>query len=116
MALRAQELGSFSTATTTAAPSSDTDGFACYGARYINAWCQTAGGAGAMWQTYIYLYRTGIGWVYYRDVPQQIALYSSTNGGLIEFEVRGAERIYFRVFFVESAPTANVLLEGFTYR
>ena len=116
MALCPQELGSFTVgAVNMAAPSAATDGYATNGARYVNLWMQATGGR---YLLYTYLYRTGIGWVRYTELPFYMGVTSDTNGLLIELEVRGAERIYARR--VGTAPsntgTAIALLEGFTYR
>ena len=115
MALCPQELGDFSTSANMTAPTADTDGYATYGARYVNLWMQASGGR---YLLYLYLYRTGIGWVQYSDLPFRFSMTSDTNGLLVEVETRGAERVYTRRVGVApyNVGTANVRLEGFTYR
>lgn len=119
MALSPQELGSFTTGASMSAPTSNTDGYACNGARYVNVWAQASGtGTAIKYYLYVYLYRTGIGWVRYLDLPPVLNVWSPVNGLLAEIEVRGAERIYARRVG-STAPnfgTATVMLEGFTYR
>ena len=110
-----QELGSFTTSVSNGLPTLDTDGFATYGARYVNLWCQSSGGASAVWMLFPYLYRTGIGWVVYPDIPFSMTLYTVTNGSVFQIEVRGAERVYVRFANPANSPTGTILVEGFTY-
>lgn len=116
MALCAQELGRFtSSVSSPGIPTTDTDGYACYGARYANLWIQASDTIVARIYVYIYLYRTGIGWIRYVDVPSWEPAYVSTNGLLMEIEIRGAERIAIRRLG-STGTVGTILIEGFTYR
>lgn len=117
MPLCPQELGSFTTAAQTVAPTTDTEGYATFGARYVNVWAQ-ASGAIPKWFPYVFVYRTGIGWVRFQEQPKVLNALTATNGLLLEIEIRGAERIYVRRVGTgaTNGATATVMIEGFSYR
>lgn len=108
-----QTLGTVTTAVNMNAPTLATDGYALNGARYVNVWCQNPGTAGTQGQLYLYLYRTDIGWVLYPDVPRQIPIYAQT-GICVEFEPRGAERVYARVSSFDTGASLVMTLEALT--
>lgn len=121
MALCPQELGSFTVgAVSMPAPTSDTDGYALNGARYVNVWAQASDAVTTNKYTlYVYVYRTGIGWVrYVEGVIPYLNVFVTTNGQLLELELRGVERVYFRRVGSSgtSVATATILIEAFTYK
>jgi hypothetical protein len=103
-----------------AAPTSDTDGFALNGARYVNVWAQASDATSTnKYILYVYVYRTGIGWVrYVEGVAPYLNVFVATNGLLLELELRGVERVYLRRVGNTSpnVSTSTFMIEGFTYR
>ena len=122
MALCPQELGSFTAPGTVSmpAPTADTDGYALNGARYVNVWAQASDASSAnKYILYVYVYRTGIGWVRYVEATiPYLNVFVTTNGQLLELELRGVERVYFRRVGSSgnSVATATITVEAFTYR
>lgn len=98
----------------TAAPTQTdaTAGFDTQSQRFVNIWYLLVGGTSV--DTTVYLYRTGIGWILYTDVPQ-LTLSTSNAGGVIQIETRGAERVYVRLLNFVGPPTVDVILESVTY-
>lgn len=98
----------------TSAPTQNdaTAGFDTQSQRFVNVWYRLTGGTSA--DTTVYLYRTGIGWILYTDVPQ-LTLTTANFGGVVQVETRGAERIYVRLQNFVGPPTVDVILESVTY-
>lgn len=98
-------------------PSGASAGYSTSFQRFINIWVGLAGGTSV--DVSIWVYRTGIGWVLYADVPTTTVT-TANGGGFFQLEMRGAERIYIQLAnFVGTSPPPTpavaLLVEGITY-
>ena len=110
---RAEAIGTAAgVATTTAAPSTATDGIDTKQHRFVNCWIKLVGGTSANFT--VYLYRSAIGWIQYTDVPET-TLTTANGGGVIQIEPRGADRVYVRCTSVTGPPTHSMAFYGSTY-
>lgn len=99
----------------TALPTLATEGFPTNNSRYVNLWVSITGFDSIT--VTMYLYHPQIGWVL--DLSTTTLLKTS-GGQLMEFDVRGAPRIYLRITSVVLVPpfvagTVDVIAEGVTY-
>ncbi len=95
----------------TAAPTLATDGFETKGHRFVNLWVSAAGGTSVDVSVYLY---NGFGWVLYTDVPTT-TMTTANGGGLLQLEVRGAQRVYLRHNSFNGGVTSGIKAEGVTY-
>ena len=93
-------------------PSGASAGFATSYQRFLNIWVGLTGGTSVDVQFWVW--RTGIGWVLYVDVPQTTVTTANT-GGFFQLEMRGAERIYVQLLNLVGPPTCQIFVEGVTY-
>lgn len=96
----------------TGAPTLATQGYETKGHRYINLWVSCSGGTSV--DVTVYIYRTGIGWLLYTDVPQTTLL-TANGGGILQLELRGAQRVYVRHNSFNGGVTSGIVAEGVTY-
>lgn len=96
----------------TAAPTLATDGYATKGHRFINLWVSCSGGTSV--DVSVYVYRQYMGWILYTDVPTTTML-TANGGGLLQLELRGAERVYLRHVSFNGGVTSGILAEAVTY-
>jgi len=94
-------------------PSGATAGFATGGQRYINVWYSMSAGSTSV-TTRIWLYRELIGWVLYTDIPTTTIL-TANQGGVIQLESRGAQRIYIELITFTGSPTVGIYVDGVSY-
>lgn len=96
----------------TAAPTLATDGYETKGHRFVNLWVSCSGGTSV--DVTVYIYTTGIGWILYTDVPS--TNFSTANGGgILQLELRGAQRVYLRHNTFTGGVTSAIRAEGVTY-
>lgn len=93
-------------------PSGASAGFPTDYQRFVNLWLGLTGGTSV--DVAVWVYRTGIGWVLYADVPTT-TITTTNGGGFFQLEMRGAERIYFQFTNFVGPPTVRVVVEGVTY-
>lgn len=101
----------------TAAPTLPTDGFDTFSMRFVNIWLALSGGTSA--DIVVWLYRASpdgsiAQWVLYTDVPQTTYL-TANGGGVMQLELRGAERIYIQFPNVTVGTTASYHMYGVNY-
>lgn len=93
-------------------PSGATAGFATNYQRFVNVWIGLTGGTSV--DVSVWVWRTGVGWVFYSDVPTT-TITTANGGGFFQLEMRGAERIYIQLANLVGPPTIRLLVEGITY-
>lgn len=108
-----QFLGSLASITAVnGTPSGASAGFATNYQRFVNLWVGLTGGTSV--DVSVWVWRTGIGWISYVDVPPTTVT-TANGGGFFQFEMRGAERVYFQFTNFVGPPTVRLLVEGVTY-
>ena len=95
----------------TAAPTLATDGFETKGHRFVNLWVSAAGGTSVDVSVYVY---NGFGWILYTDVPTT-TMSTANGGGILQLELRGAQRVYLRHNSFNGGVTSGIKAEGVTY-
>lgn len=96
----------------TAAPTTATQGYETKGHRFVNLWVSCS--AGTSVDVSVYIYRIGIGWLLYTDVPTTTML-TANGGGILQLELRGAQRVYLRHNSFNGGVTSGIVAEGITY-
>lgn len=108
-----QFLGSLASITAVnGTPSGASAGFATNYQRFVNLWVGLTGGTSV--DVSVWVWRTGVGWIFYADVPPTTVT-TANGGGFFQFEMRGAERVYFQFTNFVGPPTVALLVEGVTY-